>query len=240
VLDGAEAVARPLRLLAALTPESPPTISWSRVSAPVLVVGRGAAANVINAAQCTAHNVPVVHRGSGGGPVLWDADLVSLDVVLPADHPLVGHDVTAAYAWIGGAVADALTRLGAPVRSLVLDATRALQRDPDPVRALASRACFGGISPFEVVGADGRKCVGLAQVRRAQGTLFQCGILLGANTGLLATLLGSDDQETAALAAAFDTTMCGLDAWGSTLQPDAVIAAVEQAVTDRTGAVIGD
>ncbi len=240
MLDGAEAVARPLSLLAAITPETAPVVSWSRVAAPVLVVGRGTAANAFNAEECRAHNIPVVHRGSGGGPVLWDADLLSLDVVLPADHPRVGHDVTAAYAWIGEAVADALGSLGAPVRSLPLADTRALQRDPDPIRALASRACFGGISPFEVIGEDGRKCVGLAQVRRAQGTLFQCGILLGADTRLLATLIGTDAADTDALIDALSTTMCGLDAWGSTPQPDEVIAAVEQALTERTGAVIGD
>ena len=39
-------------------------------------------------------------------------------------------------------------------------------------------ACFGGLSPWEVVDAQGRKLVGLAQRRRQTGALLVAGTLL--------------------------------------------------------------
>jgi lipoate-protein ligase A len=53
-----------------------------------------------------------------------------------------------------------------------------------PAQALAKHAskpphwaCFAGLSPWEVV-ADGRKLVGLAQVRRSTGVLLTAGVLV--------------------------------------------------------------
>ena len=41
----------------------------------------------IDQAAASREGLEVVARPSGGGPVLWDADLIAIDVVLPAGHP---------------------------------------------------------------------------------------------------------------------------------------------------------
>jgi len=209
--------------------------SWSTAIAPVLVTGRGVRPEDINPAACAAAGIPIVHRRSGGGPVLWDAGLLSLDVVLPPGHPLADRDVTRAYAWLGTAVATALTHLGIPATAIPLAEARIAQARSDPTSRLAVRACFGGISPFEVVAPDLRKLVGLAQVRRARGTVFQCGIPLGFDAPLLAALLARDAVELPLLADALGQRVVALGDLSPGLTASQIIAAVEQALTAAHG-----
>jgi lipoate---protein ligase len=167
--------------------------------------------------------------------VLWDADLVSLDVILPPHHPLAARDVTRAYAWLGEAVAAALVGLGAMVAAVPLAEARALQARTDAVSLEAARTCFGGVSPFEVLDADRRKCVGLAQIRRAAGTVFQCGILLGFAPAELAGAVGQSDDDAAALADALDQRVVGLRDLGVRTDAGRVIAAVDASIGERLG-----
>ena len=111
-LPPAAAVARPLELLEAAA--DGPVLSWSTVTAPALVLGRAATEPYVDREAASAAGVEVLRRRSGGGPVLWDAGLLSLDVVLPRGHRLAGDDVVAAYRWLGEALAGALRALGVP------------------------------------------------------------------------------------------------------------------------------
>ena len=52
------------------------------------------------------------------------------------------------------------------------------ERAADAAARLLLDACYGALSPHEVVDATARKVVGLAQVRRRHAALFQVGILL--------------------------------------------------------------
>jgi lipoate-protein ligase A len=218
-----------------MAPGADPVASWSSVTAPVLVVGRGVRPEAVNAAACTAAGLGVLHRRSGGGPVLWDAGLLALDVVLPPDHPLADRDVTRAYAWIGMAIARALRALDVPATAISLTDARVAQARSDAVSLLAARACFGGISPFEVIGPDGRKCVGLSQVRRRQGALFQCGIALEFDAGSLARALAPDPADSGRLADALRLRACGVREYQPRLTHAAVIASVEQALLAQVG-----
>lgn len=216
-------------------PDDPPVISWSAVETPVLVAGRGVRPAEINEAACRAAGIAVLHRRSGGGPVLWDAGLIACDVVLPPGHPLADRDVTRAYAWLGEAVAAALAGLGVPATAIGLAAARAAQANSDPTSRLAARACFGGISPFEVLDPEGRKLVGLAQARRAAGSIFQCGIALSFDQRGLAAALGRDAADTAALAAALAARVAALRTYVPGVGADEVIAAVEAELAGRLG-----
>lgn len=121
----------------------------------------------------------LLRRDSGGGAVLTGPWLVSVSLALPPDHPWLGQGLLESYRRLGQLHADALAELG-----VVAGALAPPQIAPTQA-ALAARglpvvdwACFGSLSPWEVVDAQGRKLVGLAQRRRQTGVLLVAGTLL--------------------------------------------------------------
>jgi len=217
-------------LLRAMPAEGPPVLSWSTVSAPALVLGRLAVDPTVNWPAARDEGVEVVRRSSGGGPVLWDAGLLSLDAVLPPGHPLAGHDVVEAYRWLGEAIASALRTLGVEgVEVASVPRARAAALSPGP----AAEACFGGLSPHEVL-VGGRKVVGLSQARRRPGALLQAGILMRLDAARLARLLCRDSAFARDLAAG----AAGLGDLRPALAPGDVVGAVDRAVAERAGALL--
>lgn len=177
----AEALARSVDLL---TRGECPALVVHAVAPAAITVGRAQLAEVDRAAAA-AEGLDVVARPSGGGPVLWDDDLIAIDIILPAGHPLLPVDVVAAYRWVGEAVVAALGHLG-------IEGARAVP--PDEARAWprgeASGLCFGGLSPWEVVVGD-RKILGLSQVRRQAGGIVQVGVPMRLDAARLARAVGA-------------------------------------------------
>lgn len=205
-------------------------MSWSTVTAPGLVLGRHAVDPDLDLDAVAAEGVTVAKRSSGGGPVLWDGDLVALDVVLPRGHRLAADDVVAAYRWLGEALADALRALGVPdVEVIDVARARAAKAAPGP----AADACFGGLSPWEVL-AGGRKVVGLSQTRRRQGALLQAGVPLRLDAGRLARLLGRDDAWAGGLRA----TAAGVGELAPGVRADDLVRATEESVAARENLLI--
>jgi lipoate-protein ligase A len=227
VLPPAEAVARPLGLLAAIGPGDSPVASWSMVRVPALVLGRAAGRPDVDERAARAEGLVVLRRGSGGGPVLWDPDLVALDVVLPRGHPLAEDDVVASYRWLGESLATGLRALGMEdVEVVSVERARAARRGPGD----AADACFGALSPYEVTAA-GRKVAGLSQARRRQGSLLQAGILLRHDAPRLARLMGRRDRFARALAA----TSTGVRETLPDVTPLDLVAAVDAAIEEGRG-----
>lgn len=219
-----------MELLTGLAADPTPALSWSTVTGPALVLGRLAVDPEIDDEAVRAEGVEVVRRSSGGGPVLWDAGLLALDVALPRGHRLAGDDVVDAYRWLGEAIAEGLRALGVPdVEVVGIERAREDRARPGP----AADACFGGLSPFEVT-ATGRKVVGLSQTRRAAGALFQAGILMSLDPGLLARLLRRDEEFAEGLAAA----AAGLAELRPGLSAAAVVGAVDAAVARRESVAV--
>ncbi len=178
-----EALARSVDLL---TRGEGPAIVVHRVSPAAITVGRAQMSGV-DMAAAAAEGLQVVTRPSGGGPVLWDDDLIALDVILPAGHPLLPTDVVAGYRWLGEAVVAALTAIGVPgARAVPPAEARAWPRGD------AAGLCFGGLSPWEVVVGD-RKVLGLSQVRRQAGGIIQVGVPMRLDAARLARAVGSPE-----------------------------------------------
>ncbi|MGH8886416.1 MAG: lipoate--protein ligase family protein [Egibacteraceae bacterium] len=179
---------RGLALLEALAGDPTPTLRWYQASAPAIVVGRGQAG-----ALFSSDALEVVTRFSGGGAVLLDADILSLDVLLPSAHPCLDGDLGAVFARVGGAWARALRGLGVPAVTVWDGPATARRRGTDRERLLAA-VCYATLGRGEVL-AGGRKLVGLAQRRRRAGALVQCGLLRRWRPARLLQTLGADPDD---------------------------------------------
>jgi lipoate-protein ligase A len=197
-----------------------PALRWYTPLRPALVLGRG------QAEPAAAGALPVVRRGSGGGAVLMDADLLSLDVLIPAAHPLLGGDLGDVFVAVGRAWAAALADLGLPAAQVHETAGTARRLGNERERFLAG-VCYATPGRGEVL-VDGRKLVGLAQRRRRAGALVQCGMLWRWQPAPLLAALGADTGDEQVLGAAVGLT----DLLSPAPSEGEVVAAVERRMRD--------
>lgn len=214
-------------LLDELDPNGVPTWAWWAVPDRALVLGRGAKVGA-DAAACAARGVRVARRASGGGPVLWGPAMLALDVAIPRAHPRWSADVVEAYRWLGETLAATFQTLGVP--AVAVDPTTArLGNDP----SLAERACFAGVSPWEVMVGQ-RKLAGLSQIRRSPGLLLQAGLLVDPHDADLPDLLDLPGDARTALAQTLLQRTTSFAHVGLT-DRDRVVAAVDAAFTATLG-----
>lgn len=136
----------------------------------------------------------LVERESGGGAVLTGPWLVSASVVLPHGHPWVSDGLLDSYRRLGQLHVAALKEVGVPAQVLTSQELR-FSNDTNSVRSV-DWACFGGLSPWELVDVEGRKLVGLAQRKRQTGVLLVAGTLIGAaDWSLLCDVMGQPEDE---------------------------------------------
>ncbi|GAC1401416.1 MAG: ligase [Chloroflexota bacterium] len=193
-----------------------PALHWYGITPDAVVLGpRQHDTGALDGAACREQGLGVYVRRSGGTAVLADRFLLNLDVALPRDHQLLPPDVTRAYAWLGTALATGLRLLGVPASALATAEVRAEADLRGGGFAAARAACFGGLSPYEAV-ADGRKIVGLAQVRRREGALLQAGVPVRWDPERLASVLAGTPLWRASLAGELLASAAGLDRWGLT------------------------
>jgi lipoate-protein ligase A len=202
------------QLLKAASPEEPATIYWSQAESAGLVLGFAQKSSILNPALA-AEQFPIYHRRAGGTAVLVGSDLLSLDAVLPAGHPLILPDIVESYRWLGMLWVETLRHLGVETR-VVLPQEAHAQRDAlkqeesRERESILTRACFGSLSPYEVV-AGRRKVVGLDMIRRRSGSLLQAGLLLHLEIEPLVALLGHTPAEQAILREGLPERAVGLD-----------------------------
>jgi lipoate-protein ligase A len=213
----------------------PATLYWSMAQQSGLVLGFSQKDTTINPAALAAGSYPIYHRRAGGTAVLVGPTLLSIDVILPADHPLHLLDLVESYRWFGEAWMMALSLLGIQARVVLPEEARAqriLRKQPDTMEyeLLMMRACYGNISPYEVVVGQ-RKVVGLDMIRRRAGSLLQAGILLHWDTQTLAHLLGHSREEQELLQKGLWERAVGLDTLlGRTVDSKEVIDAFERVI----------
>jgi len=92
--------------------------------------------------------------------------------VLPPGHALLGRSTLSSYRWLGALHAGLLRDAGIAAYAIPPEEVRLHQGD-----ARLKWACYGGLSPWEVV-VGTRKIVGLAQLRRRTGVLMTSGTLI--------------------------------------------------------------
>jgi lipoate-protein ligase A len=164
-------------------------VAVCRVTAPAVVLGSTQPEAVVDGRRAAAAGVSVARRRSGGGAVLViPGDPAWVDVYLPRHDPLWRNEVDRAFDWLGDAWVEALGRNGLTGLSAHRQGYRTCTR-------WSSLVCFGGIGTGEVVTADGRKMVGLAQRRTREGAWFHGACVLRWNPAGLVDLLAMDAVE---------------------------------------------
>ena len=222
------------QLLMAALPGEPATLYWSQAESRGLVLGFSQKHSVLNQAALNTQLIPIYHRRAGGTAVLVGPELLSLDVILPAGHPLLLPDIVESYRWLGTVWAKTLGSLGVEA-SLVspeeAHAQRALlkQEGTREREAILNRACFGLLSSYEVT-VEKRKVVGLDMIRRRAGSLLQAGLLLKWDIEPLVELLGHTPKEQTILREELPERAVGLDTLTGRIVPAMeVISAFEEA-----------
>jgi lipoate-protein ligase A len=176
-----------------------PTVWAHSTDQPTLILGAGQRDSAVDLEAARARGISVVRRQAGGTSVFAGPGVLGVDVALPMSHPLAIPDVVEAYRWIGDVWMDAMRKLGVAARTVSVEEARARASADDPrLEAAIRMACFGSVSPYEVI-SDGRKLVGLAQVRRREAVLWQCGVHVHFDPATLSSLMPGVDPRRVAL-----------------------------------------
>lgn len=177
--------------------------------------------------------IGLVERRAGGGAVLAGPWLLGVSVVLPAAHGLVDTGLVPSYRWLGELHASALRDLG--IEALAVSPADVRGVKPDTADSALNWACFGSLSPWEVV-VGTRKIVGLAQVRRRTGVLFVSGTFLASpQWELLCRALGRHDREAGMLA---ERTSSCADALQRPVSANEVGCRLARALREAVGGVV--
>ncbi len=205
-------------------PVQRPAVRLWTYAAPGIVLGRAQAALHPRLAGGPA---PVVVRESGGGAVLAGPWMLSASIVLPADHPLVGTGTVSSYRWLGVLYAGLLRDHG--IAAYAVPPEELQMAAPDPS---LKWACFGSLSPWEVVVGQ-RKIVGLAQVRRRTGVLLTSGTLIAPpDWPLLCAMVQAHPADAERLRAC--TTSCA-EQLGAPLMATVLAEGLHHMLTDVLG-----
>ena len=178
-----------------LEPVTRPRFAVWTYDAPAIVLGCSQRKFEEGARARLAPEVELLLRPSGGGAVLTGPWMVSCSVVLPLAHPWVQGRLPDSYQGLGQLHVDLLARLGVPCMALPPDQVDACNLRTGPI---VPWACYGSLAPWEVVDAEGRKLVGLAQRRQRTGVLLVAGTLVTPpDWGLLCQALDQLGDEAA-------------------------------------------
>lgn len=156
-------------------PVSEPQVRFWAYEAPGVVLGCSQSGLVSAVDAAHRAGMPLAGRQAGGGAVLVGPWMLSVSVIVPVTHPFALGGALTGYRQIGEGFAAVLRDLGIDAHAVTPEQAKSAQ-ERDAGSSL-QWACYGGLSPWEVV-ADGKKIVGLAQVRRRTGVLVAAGLLL--------------------------------------------------------------
>ena len=227
------------KLLSSIQAGDAPILYWNVAEPCGLVLGFSQRAAIVNQVALEKCALPVYQRRAGGTAVLVGPHLLSLDVVLPAGHPLILHDIVESYRWFGEAWMATLEQLGISTRLVSPTEAHTLRdrlKQPETAdnERLISRACYGTLSSYEVVVGQ-RKVVGFDMIRRRSGSLLQAGVLLHWETDMLALLLGHTPAEQQFLREALHERAVGIDVLARrVITTDEIISAFNQTISQIT------
>ncbi|MEH6650603.1 MAG: hypothetical protein V7707_11310 [Motiliproteus sp.] len=116
----------------------------------------------------------MMRRGSGGGAVLAGPWMLSVTLFIPPEHPVGSLDLIQLFGWFEQIWTRALIDCGVSCKGVdkaLIERSKQISKD-----AGVQWACYASLSHGEVVSLDGRKLVGLAQIRKRKGIALVSGL----------------------------------------------------------------
>ncbi len=218
-------------------PLETPSLYWYAAARPSVILGAAQNPAILDLDACRQAGYAVYKRTSGGAVVLAGPGFLSLDVALPPTSLLASPDVTLAYHWFGQCWLDALDRLNIKARLITPAEARQTRLELDAAseaEKLVKLVCFGTLSSYEVVSEDGRKLIGLAQVKRRGASLLQAGLHRQWPAAEFARILALSEEQRQALRRYLPERAVGLEeAAGRPVAFSEIINAFEASLRER-------
>jgi len=208
------------------TKVSAPSWLLYRYNKPAIILGAAQRPNEQQLARAVSQGVELVRRKSGGGAVMAGAEMLSVSVFLPRHHPISTGSTVKAYHWIGELWQKVFTSYRLCTR--LPNAEDIAQSKQQAERHSIDWACYGAVAHGELLDQQGRKLLGVAQIRSRHGCVLTCGVYLyPPNWRLLANVV-KDQPDQASILAPYNASvhcLAGADA-------ESVIASLPRRIQD--------
>lgn len=155
--------------------ETPQVLFWQYDQAAV-IMGCSQRPSDAQTQRSMEAGFPILRRRSGGGAVLAGPWMLSVTVFIPPEHPVAGQNIIEIFSWLEQIWIDTLLTCGVPCKGVdqqMIDRSKVVSQEQD-----LKWACYASLSHGEVISDDGRKLVGLAQIRKRKGVALVSGLHL--------------------------------------------------------------
>ena len=153
-----------------------PRILLWQYDKPAIIMGCSQRPDESQLRRAAQHGLPIMRRGSGGGAVLAGPWMLSVTLFIPADHPVGKLDIIKIFNWFEQLWTKALVASGVTCKGV--DKPLIERSKETSKREGVEWACYASLSHGEVVSLDGRKLVGLAQIRKRKAVALVSGLHL--------------------------------------------------------------
>ncbi len=140
----------------------------------------------------------IMRRGSGGGAVLVGPWMLSVTLLIPQEHSLGAFNLIEIFGWLEQIWLKALLASGVDcqgVDKVRIDQSKAISKGQG-----VDWACYASLSHGEIISPDGRKLVGLAQIRKQKTIALVSGLHLGpCDWAVLSEVVVDDPGQSAVL-----------------------------------------
>jgi len=177
------------------------TPSWllTRYNSPAIILGASQRPDEQQLARAVSQGVELVRRKSGGGAVMAGAEMLSVSVFVPSDHPISKGSTVKAYHWMGELWQKVFASYG--LYSRLPSADEIVQSNQRAKSLATDWACYAAVAHGELLDQQGRKLLGVAQIRSRYGCVLTCGLYLHPpNWRLLAGIVKDQPELGSSLA----------------------------------------
>ncbi|GGK74586.1 lipoate--protein ligase family protein [Amphritea balenae] len=155
--------------------EYPGVLFWQYDQA-AIIMGCSQRPDEQQSARSMAAGLPIMRRNSGGGAVLAGPWMLSISVFIPTEHLIAQQNIIQIFGWLEQIWIAALEKCNVPCKGVdkaLIDHSKEVSESQN-----LKWACYASLSHGEVVSEDGRKLVGLAQIRKKKGVVLVSGLHL--------------------------------------------------------------